>query len=831
VKTIEEWEELDTYRLLNGSQAQFISRYLYDRNNPYYGPVISNFYADFDCEDNLKLAKAEAAHFVTIFRNYGVPEEAIKIRFTGGKGFSVEIAFQCFGIEPNEYLPDIFYDMMKTLKETYKWKTVDMRIYHRRQLWRLTNTKHDKTGLYKIPLRELHLKEFDVDKIKTLAQTSQPYGPYKCDIDEEFMVVPALAEMYEKHKKRVMEQVQKSQEKLVERLPEQPKSFDSSKIWYCVNERIKKGWKEPGRRPVAFYIAVALKRLGANEEQVMQYLLEYTKNCEPPLDLNDPIIVKDLNHAIEMAYKNPYVTHCRTFCFVELCNKSKCWLYTEQPNVKIFAPDILAKAKEKLMSPDLEEWAQKTYDQLICRECKNRMVLHYYELTGKMKDPSMKIIILLKGEPGGGKTRLANKTSELHRTFKRGRFSEHAIDYLKKKLDQYDLLYLMEIVTLGGEQQGISTLKFLGADDQGYTVEITQRDKSGNMTTQEYKIPPMTVIVTTVDVQVERQFERRSVVINVDDSPEQTKAILEWKAKKHKEEIYEKLGLKEPDPNPKILEAAISLIEDCDVAVLFAETITKLFEKEDLPLRVRGDYDKIMTLTKMRAVWHQFQRPWSKGKEKKIIYALPEDFVKSMFLAEETVVQMATGAEKRIRDALPFILQLKDNMTSAGKDECVQGFTVEDLQKIHKPQRSVRVIRDILGACIDMGLIRCDKYGRKNVYSIADAKALTELGDSAIRRTAGLLIPDLEKEFKTEFEAIVQRGTPEIVIPEILKNRKRDFWLLDFQIAEQPKKGSEIEKKEANLEVAKTAESLNSEEPKNWKEVFSSEGGFSDHAA
>jgi hypothetical protein len=816
------WEELQKYREQAGDKAQFISRYMYDRDNPYYGPVISNFYADFDCEENLKLAKSEAAHFVTVFLGYGAPEKAFKIRFTGGKGFSVEIPFQCFGVEPSEFLPMIYHEMIKTLKETYRWKTVDPTVYHRRALWRLTNTRHDKTELFKIPLRVVDLKETDIDIIKHLAQHPQPYGPYKCDVDEDFPVIPALKEMYEKHAQRVMARIEKSQEKLKEKLPEDPKTFDSTRIWYCVNERIKKGYKEPGRRPTAFYIAVALKRLGASEEQIMEYLVEFAKNCDPPLDLNDEVILRDLKHAIEMAFKNPYVTHCGTPCFAELCNKNKCWLHTDQPNVKVFPPEILAKAKEKLCSPDLEEWTQKTYDQMICREYKNRMVLHYYELTGKMKDPSLKTIILLKGDPGGGKTRLANKTSELHRTFKRGRFSEHAIDFLKKKFEEYDLLYLMEIVTLGGEQHGISTLKFLGADDQGYTVEITQRDKSGNLTTQEYKIPPMTVIVTTVDVQVEKQFERRAVVINVDDSPEQTKAILEWKAKKHKERVLEKLGLREPDLNPKILEAAISLIEDCDVAVLFSETMTKLFQGDALPLRVRGDYDKIMTLTMMRAAYHQFQRPYSEGKERKVIYALPEDFVKGLLLAEETILQMTTGAEKRIRDTIPFILQLKDNIAVVGKDQTVQGFTVEDLRKIHKPHRTSATLRNILRELAELGAIRSEKYGTKYIYSIVNERDLSRFDGTKITEILRSLIPELEKEFEMEFSSISKSQNLKIIVPDSLKSRSNDFWVCNFEINEDQEKQPEVKTGNNGTKTVENLHPTNSEKLEEWKDVFQS---------
>jgi predicted transcriptional regulator len=813
------WEDVEKYREQNSDRPQFISRYLYNRDNPYCGPVISNFYVDFDCAENLKLAKAETAHFVDIMIKSGVPEEMIKIRFTGGKGFSAEIPFQCFGAEPSEYLPLIWKTIAEQLKNTHRWKTLDLNVYDRRRLWRLTNTKHDKTGLFKVAIRYYDLKETPVETIRQFALKPVPYGPYSCDVDSKVDVVPSLRSLYTTTQEKVLQDLNEKEGKLDEF--KIPSTFDPAKIWYCVSERINRGTKEPGRRPTAFYIAVAMRRLGATPEQVRPYILEFAKNCTPPLD---PVeYEKDIEHAIESAFKHDYATHCGTPCFAELCDRKECWLFTKKETVKVFSPETLAKAKERLVSPDLEEWTQTVYDEIVCHEYKNRLVMHYLLLTGKMKNPKLKTIILVKGDPGGGKTTLANKISERYNTMKRGRFSEHALDFMLDKLKNYDVLYLMEMMNLSGEQGGVSTLKFLGADDQGYEVEVTEKDeKTGKFTSTTYKIPPLTVLCTTTNIEMEKQFERRAFVINVDDSPQQTQSILDFKAKKEVDNTLEALAIKQPSQNVTILDATISLIEDCDVAVLFPKTVTKLFESEELPLRVRGDYDKIMTLIKMRAAYFQFQRPCVKGKEKKVVFALPEDFIKVLNFADEPILQMLSGAEKRLRDAIPFILKLKDNLIEIGKDNFSQGFRIEDLKKIHKPKRSESTIRSILEELNEIGFLHKEKNGRTNIYSlVVDQSAIQKqiegtFSDEQLRFS---LLAEAEKEFETNFSTITQQGNLEIEIPDSLKNNPPFSGVMHYDVVDT--KGGGSAPKEDLPESCNQKDAVSSQPVlEEWKNVF-----------
>ena len=78
---------------------------------------------------------------------------------------------------------------------------------------------------------------------------------------------------------------------------------------------------------------------------------------------------------------------------------------------------------------------------------------------------------------------------------------------------------------------GMSTIRFLSGDDQGYTVEVTNRNKeTGRMETVQRKIPSMTVITTSTAYNLEAQFERRTHSLNIDQTKDTTRIVIGFKA-------------------------------------------------------------------------------------------------------------------------------------------------------------------------------------------------------------------------------------------------------------------------------------------------------------
>ncbi len=119
----------------------------------YPGPALAEFLPfDFDDKKDPGRALAEAAHFVKFWeKKYGFPPEALRIFWSGMKGVSIEVPADLFGgFEPSV---DIAQRLeVLAAKMTPGAKTLDTTIYEKMRLWRVPNTRHGSSGLYKVPL-------------------------------------------------------------------------------------------------------------------------------------------------------------------------------------------------------------------------------------------------------------------------------------------------------------------------------------------------------------------------------------------------------------------------------------------------------------------------------------------------------------------------------------------------------------------------------------------------------------------------------------------------------------------------------------------------------
>ena len=67
---------------------------------------------------------------------------------------------------------------------------------------------------------------------------------------------------------------------------------------------------------------------------------------------------------------------------------------------------------------------------------------------------------------------------------------------------------------------------------------------------------------------------------------------------------------------PHLLRAIKEELEDCEVVITTPKTLARVLNSGEL--RSRSDFDKIATLTKMIAWFHQYQRPYTLVDGKKI---------------------------------------------------------------------------------------------------------------------------------------------------------------------------------------------------------------------
>lgn len=129
---------------------------------------IGDFHIDFDAKDNIKKAQYDAIKIINdLETNYNINSETLSIGFSGSKGFFIIIPASCFLTEIIDK-PELVY---KKIGIFFKLgaPTLDLSTYKKRGMWRITNSIHQKTGLYRIELTFEEIKNLCVEEIIKLA--------------------------------------------------------------------------------------------------------------------------------------------------------------------------------------------------------------------------------------------------------------------------------------------------------------------------------------------------------------------------------------------------------------------------------------------------------------------------------------------------------------------------------------------------------------------------------------------------------------------------------------------------------------------------------------
>jgi len=298
-------------------QGLFSTIYQYPTDDPYIGGVISDFYMDFDCEENPDKARKEAVAVVKkLINDYEIPEENINIAFSGMKGISIIVNYKIFNAESSADLPLIWKSMVQDLITKLSLKTADTSIYERRRLWRLLNSRHQKSGLYKILLTLAELEKLTVDEIKKKAEK-----PRQLSINAEAQPIPKAVKLFEEHKSKV--------EKWLE---ERKKVFNKTEIRSftddppCVRRRLEIGGKVGSRNSFLFQLAVYYAHKGLSEAEITKIGYEFAESCEqePEPFPKHGEVESIVSSALKGVQDGRYSVGCSSEALVDLCDKENC---------------------------------------------------------------------------------------------------------------------------------------------------------------------------------------------------------------------------------------------------------------------------------------------------------------------------------------------------------------------------------------------------------------------------------------------------------------------------------------------------------------------------
>jgi len=162
-----EWNKVREYADKHDNTGIYTSIFRYKSSTFRPSDIqLGPLYFDLDSDD-LDTAKADTVRLVEyLYQN--MPRNAVQIFFTGKKGFHVECEPVAVGISPSTELPGIFRYIAGQLRDLLSISTFDFAVYDARRMWRLPNSKHQSTGLYKVAITHDELAFGD---IRALAST------------------------------------------------------------------------------------------------------------------------------------------------------------------------------------------------------------------------------------------------------------------------------------------------------------------------------------------------------------------------------------------------------------------------------------------------------------------------------------------------------------------------------------------------------------------------------------------------------------------------------------------------------------------------------------
>jgi DNA primase catalytic core len=237
----------------------------------------------------------------------------------------------------------------------------------------------------------------------------------------------------------------------------------------------------------------------------------------------------------------------------------------------------------------------------VVGEAENALVTYLAALSRKLDRP---LAVLIQSTSAAGKSALMDAVLDLVPEEERVTYSAMTGQSLFY-LGEADLKHkALAIAEEEGARHAAYALKLL--QSQGtLTIASTGKDPAtGKLVTQDYTVEgPVALMLTTTAIDLDEELKNRCLVLTIDESREQTRAI---HARQRFEETLEGMAAREHGNAIRALHHnAQRLLKPVKVVNPYAEHLTFLDDKT----RTRRDHRKYLGLIRAIALLHQHQRP------------------------------------------------------------------------------------------------------------------------------------------------------------------------------------------------------------------------------
>ncbi len=314
----------------------------------------------------------------------------------------------------------------------------------------------------------------------------------------------------------------------------------------------------------------------------------YIKQAAAELEVDEEIIKKDLGKVLLKleTLQDEYIKQ------------------TLEPKKK----EVVMNEKEKqealdlLKAPDLLERILRDFEKCgVIGEQTNKLVSYLAAVSRKLDRP---LAILIQSSSAAGKTWLMESVLAFVPEEERIKYSAmtgQSLFYMGETNIKHKILAIVEEE---GAERTRYALKLLQSEGE-LSIASTGKDPvTGVLTTKEYRVEgPVMIFSTTTDIDIDEELQNRCIILTVDESREQTRAIHQ---KQREQRTLKGLKLNQEKTDLlKVHHNAQRLLRPLPVINPYAHRLTFLDDKT----RMRRDHEKYLTLIDSITLLHQYQRP------------------------------------------------------------------------------------------------------------------------------------------------------------------------------------------------------------------------------
>lgn len=274
-------------------------------------------------------------------------------------------------------------------------------------------------------------------------------------------------------------------------------------------------------------------------------------------------------------------------------------------------------------------------------------IIAYLSITSRiLKNP---ISLLIKADSSSGKSYLVKNVL---RFFPDNAYKE-VTGMSKQALIYSDESYSHKTIVIceyQGMNEALYNIRALQSEGKLIFETVMEDPKTGRLKTERIeKEGPTNFIVTTTRLKIHYENETRNWSIFMDESEDQTKKVKDKIA-----ERYSTLHL-----NPSFLKGfqnAQRLLKYYPVRIPYAEFLSE--RTPNKPLRIRRDFQKLLTAIEVITLLHQHQRELKEDSEVQYLEATLEDYYMAVGLFGPIFKESLSGTNPKTTRAVEAVLEL-----------------------------------------------------------------------------------------------------------------------------------------------------------------------------